>query len=120
MFYLNSCIPEYFESASGDCVACICNSDGSISNTCDFSGQCTCKTGYEGVSCGECQQGYISLASGVCEACPCPGSGNNFATSCNQVSGSTVCECNTGYEGDRCESCSPDYHYQFTGTPILL
>ena len=34
---------------------CQCNAFGSISKSCDqIDGKCNCKTGYEGIKCGEC------------------------------------------------------------------
>ena len=57
-----------------DCRACDCK-DGSVSNTCDNDGKCTCKAGFDGLKCDQCEtyffnypncQGNCSLSCFVC------------------------------------------------------
>ncbi len=60
----NSCADGYYLNA-GKCVACGCNSDGSLNNKCSDAGVCGCKTGYVGDKCDACDatQSYIDCNS---------------------------------------------------------
>ena len=45
---------------------CNCSPNGRTSESCDSSGQCACKQGFDGVKCNKCQSGYEGLK---CESC---------------------------------------------------
>uniref|UniRef100_A0A1B6EDX6 Basement membrane-specific heparan sulfate proteoglycan core protein n=1 Tax=Clastoptera arizonana TaxID=38151 RepID=A0A1B6EDX6_9HEMI len=108
-----------------------------------FVEECICPPGYSGLSCEKCAPGYIHQDSGSwlgrcfsgnvscpsgtygdprrgipCEPCPCPSTSpsNRFASTCSLGSdGSVTCDCQTGYQGRRCESCARGY----TGNPLI-
>jgi hypothetical protein len=97
--------------------------------------ECRCPNGYRGLSCEECDFGYVRQSTGPwlgrcvreeepcrpgqygdpnngvpCKACPCPVPGNSFARTCQlDRTGSVVCDCDRGYAGARCEVCAPGY-----------
>lgn len=103
--------------------------------------ECTCPSGYEGLSCEKCAAGYKREQSGpwlgncvretcppgtygdpasgyACRPCPCPltNKENQFARTCALGSdGQVACDCNPGYEGKNCEVCAAGYE----GNPLL-
>ena len=42
-------------------INCSCNSIGSHNDKCDDNGQCSCKTGYQGLRCDSCAQDYFGF-----------------------------------------------------------
>ena len=48
--------------------ACGCDTTGSIGTECDqFSGQCSCNTGYIDITCNSCATNYYRTSSGACK-----------------------------------------------------
>lgn len=95
------CSFGYYRGAQNNCIACNCDSYGSLGNSCNtFSGRCTCKQNIIGNRCDECKQGYWNLASGKgCEQCQCDSEGSENLY-CNKYDGQ--CKCHDGYEGIDC------------------
>jgi hypothetical protein len=89
-----------------------CSGHGSCD---DSSGSivCTCDTGYTGAACDSCAVGY-SEVDGLCEEdtqndqCPDPDPCAPHGT-CDDSSGSVVCECDAAYSGESCDQCAPGY-----------
>ncbi|XP_050453317.1 basement membrane-specific heparan sulfate proteoglycan core protein isoform X8 [Cataglyphis hispanica] len=79
--------------------------------------ECTCPSGYRGLSCEDCDVGYTraieGLYLGICEPCNCNGHSNQ----CDPETG--VCEnCADHTTGDYCEICESGYEGDATrGTP---
>ncbi|XP_013408769.1 laminin subunit alpha isoform X2 [Lingula anatina] len=114
------CAVGYYRQETGPyrgvCVPCECNGHA---DQCDQeTGVCIGCTGNTyGDHCELCVQGYYGDPRiGECQICPCPlpQTSNNFATSCGPdplgVTGQIICECRQGYEGTRCERCSPGFY----------
>ncbi|CAH0558317.1 unnamed protein product [Brassicogethes aeneus] len=92
--------------------ACECDRYGSISNNCDATGQCICKTNFDGKKCDKCKQKYwLNKSNFLCEQCLCnpDGSLNLF---CNQNTGQ--CPCKPGVTGFKCDECKHDYYGNIT------
>jgi len=79
---------------------------------CSVGGACSCKVGYTGLKCNECDATYFA-ASGVsgvnpsCASCNCYSIGSENHN-CSVISGQ--CNCNSAYSGSKCSSCSPSYY----------
>jgi hypothetical protein len=102
--------------------------------------ECRCPNGYTGLSCENCDVGYVRQKTGpwlgrcvreeepcrpgtygdpsrgiACKPCPCPIPGQSKARTCSlERNGEVVCHCDRGYTGQRCEQCAPGY----TGNPM--
>ncbi len=71
--------------------------------------ECTCFVGYTGDTCSECKDGF-HLIDEQCEADKmCLENSCSFHGSCEDQTGEIVCQCDTGYAGDICESCDDGY-----------
>jgi len=98
---------------SGHCVdnVCVARASCSGSEDCD-SGVCIDNMCMDCLISADCEQGYI-CQDNVCvegtEECQGNATCNNHGT-CDDSSGTIVCTCDTGYTGDRCESCAAGYH----------
>uniref|UniRef100_U3K7L1 Laminin subunit alpha 5 n=1 Tax=Ficedula albicollis TaxID=59894 RepID=U3K7L1_FICAL len=68
---------------------------------CD-TGQCLCRTGFEGHSCDRCAPGYFNYP--LCQSCQCSREGSLHGT-CDQDTGQ--CSCRPKVTGLRCDSCVP-------------
>ncbi|KAK0088927.1 hypothetical protein PV326_004677, partial [Microctonus aethiopoides] len=106
--------------------------------------ECSCPTGYTGLSCEHCAPGYLRRKSGSwlgdcyrdeprscppgyygdpsrnieCSICPCPltNPSNQFARTCRLGSNQQpICDCPPGYAGERCQQCAQGYH----GNPLI-
>ena len=69
---------------------------------------CSCKTGYSGLSCEKCQRGFYRSSTNSfssCIRCNC----NSHASDCNEKSGVCV-DCQHNTFGDSCEFCMPGYY----------
>ncbi|XP_077592476.1 laminin subunit alpha-1 [Stigmatopora nigra] len=97
-------------SASG-CRACRCDPPGSLGETCDHRGRCTCAEGVGGDKCDRCGHGYFGLRVDECAACDCNRTGGN----CHHRTGECICPAHT--EGDTCEACQAGYwdHHPVAG-----
>uniref|UniRef100_W4VRB4 Putative heparan sulfate proteoglycan 2 n=1 Tax=Corethrella appendiculata TaxID=1370023 RepID=W4VRB4_9DIPT len=98
--------------------------------------ECRCPPGYRGLSCENCDYGYVRQQTGAwlgrcvqqqdevcrpgqygdprrgipCSPCPCPVPGNSFARTCSlDKNGEVICNCDRGYVGNRCQECAPGY-----------
>ncbi|VDK43423.1 unnamed protein product [Anisakis simplex] len=112
----NQCQPGFWSFP--DCRVCQCNDHASI---CDQkTGACIeCRDLTDGYYCDRCKDGYYGDPRlGVnlpCKPCPCPGgldSGFQHADTCylrpgtDSESPDVVCNCKSGYTGERCASCA--------------
>jgi hypothetical protein len=81
--------------------ACACDDVGSLVPTCSASGQCSCKPGVGGPTCGDCLPDFFNLTSEGCTPCEC----SQFASSvsCNVTTGQ--CPCPGGVSGRTCDGC---------------
>ncbi|KAI1733245.1 laminin EGF domain-containing protein [Ditylenchus destructor] len=111
----NQCQPGFW--GFPDCRTCQCNGHASI---CDQkTGACIdCRNLTDGAHCETCKAGYYGdprLAYNLpCKPCPCPGgpgSGFQHADTCYLHPGSSdvVCNCRSGYTGERCDQCQVNY-----------
>ena len=83
LFYISDCE----EGKYGDSCALICSCDPQNTVFCDkVYGNCTCKTGWEGVNCSE-NINECTISSSVCPA-------NSV---CKDTAGSYSCDCLAGY-----------------------
>ena len=65
---------------------CNCDREGSVSNSCDATGQCKCKENVIGKQCNQCKAGHFDLDTTNpkgCKACFCHGHG----TTCTSARG---------------------------------
>ncbi|XP_038076283.1 basement membrane-specific heparan sulfate proteoglycan core protein-like isoform X2 [Patiria miniata] len=105
----------------GTCEACDCNR---YSYECDAdTGVCiNCRANTAGNKCDQCAEGYYGdpLSAIPCLPCPCPLTvdPNQFSPTCYlDNDGLVTCNaCPQGYDGRRCETCSP----QYSGEPLNL
>ena len=97
--------------------------------------QCQCPRGYNGLSCQDCAPGFgrgqdnrcVSVTDescppgyygnpsvGIsCQVCPCAQVQGGYSAECFlEVDFQVRCRCPYGYEGRRCEQCSPGYTRQ--------
>ncbi|XP_039768050.1 basement membrane-specific heparan sulfate proteoglycan core protein isoform X3 [Ornithorhynchus anatinus] len=70
---------------------------------------CSCPPGYRGLSCQECDKGYVRTSSGLylgtCEPCDCHG----HSEVCDPDT--RVCQdCKDNTAGPKCETCQPGYY----------
>ncbi|XP_058821183.1 basement membrane-specific heparan sulfate proteoglycan core protein isoform X2 [Topomyia yanbarensis] len=98
--------------------------------------ECRCPPGYKGLSCENCDYGYVRQSSGPwlgrcvakvqecrpgyygdpnrgiqCQPCPCPVPGDKSrARTCYMDNyNNVICNCDRGYTGDRCQQCASGY-----------
>ncbi|XP_025908402.1 laminin subunit beta-2-like [Nothoprocta perdicaria] len=99
------------------CRPCQCN--GHAEECEPRTGSCLrCRDHTDGRHCERCQDGYYGdpvLGSGQqCRPCPCPGFPgtrlyHGSACHADRDTGHIVCLCAPGYDGPRCDRCSPGY-----------
>uniref|UniRef100_A0A8C3D6A6 Laminin subunit alpha 5 n=1 Tax=Corvus moneduloides TaxID=1196302 RepID=A0A8C3D6A6_CORMO len=88
---------------AGQIITCQCSGPGQYDGTCDSeTGQCLCRTGFEGHSCDQCAPGYFNYP--LCQSCQCSREGSLHGT-CDQDTGQ--CSCRPKVTGLRCDSCVP-------------
>lgn len=106
-------------NGNGDCPSTRCSRHGLCTER-NYVPSCECETGYLGVTCGTCAQGYHRegftecVANEVCGPDSCSGRGM-----CSVVEGVIRCACEAGYRGDRCDSCNPGYQSNTDGGPCV-
>ena len=92
-------------------LACECNVQGSLSDTCDMNGKCQCKTftncNVTGTKCDNADDGCFGFPTPKACQCDLDGSVNN---NCHKVTGH--CDCNPNVQGELCDECK-DNHYDF-------
>nr|XP_006129146.2 multiple epidermal growth factor-like domains protein 9 [Pelodiscus sinensis] len=89
---------------------CNCSSLGSASvNECNTStGQCECLTGYTGLWCENCEEGYLmNQTSGLCFPCGCNSKGS-VSSFCDNFG---KCQCKVGITGFKCDQCRDGYYW---------
>lgn len=86
---------------------CTCDKKGTLPEVCDkTNGQCLCKPGYGGPTCGQCIADFTGFPD--CKPCNCSLNGSAF-TVCD-VTG--TCKCLSNFAGKLCDQCYPGY-YQY-------
>lgn len=109
------CADGFYRDASGFCIPCECDLNGSQSKVCDKrTGDCVCQTNSEGLAktqgrtCDTCSVGFFNFPT--CESCPCHPDGifHNDRSMCSYfVSGE--CTCKKNVRGDQCKKCANRY-----------
>ncbi len=110
----------YYEypASSGSCIddPCLpepCNGNGTCDNA-SGTFDCSCDAGYSDSSnCSECDVGYYEYpaSSGLCVDDPCLPDACHGHGSCDNDSGSAVCDCATGYtDASSCGDCEAGYY----------
>ncbi|XP_070153239.1 basement membrane-specific heparan sulfate proteoglycan core protein isoform X5 [Polyergus mexicanus] len=90
--------------------------------------ECTCPSGYRGLSCEDCDVGYTraieGLYLGICEPCNCNGHSNQCdpeigtCENCAHHTTGDYCEvCESGYEGDASRGTPNDCTYRSSPEP---
>jgi len=112
----DECAPGYHDE-DGACVADTGCTDTTCGGhgTCDASTGdpvCTCDTGYTGSFCQDCAENYQdndgdNTCNPDCEEANLGCLSTSGA--CSDESGTAVCVCNVGYDGERCELCANGY-----------
>nr|XP_020636311.1 laminin subunit beta-3 [Pogona vitticeps]XP_020636312.1 laminin subunit beta-3 [Pogona vitticeps]XP_020636313.1 laminin subunit beta-3 [Pogona vitticeps] len=109
----DACAVNHWKIASGEgCQPCNCNPQNSLGLQCNqFTGQCTCKEGYSGLTCSNFEvqvcpdQTYGDIRTG-CRACDCNFQGT-VEMGCDKQTGR--CLCHPGFTGSRCDQCQRGY-----------
>ncbi|XP_078505043.1 laminin subunit alpha-2 isoform X3 [Lissotriton helveticus] len=101
--HCNLCDDGFYGDAlsARNCIACQCNLNGSISETCDSkTGQCRCKPNVLGHKCDECMPNcWWDAEKQVCMACGCSPAGA-MSLRCDMTG---RCLCKPGFIGKRCD-----------------
>ncbi|XP_052643533.1 laminin subunit alpha-3 isoform X2 [Harpia harpyja] len=96
------CKPGYF---GPQCLSCQCHGAGVLGSDCDVNtGQCRCRTGFQGFSCDTCAPGYFHYP--FCQVCKCNVAGTQPEV-CDFLG---MCLCRSGVAGLQCDSCQPGHH----------
>ncbi len=115
--FCESCAAGYQDNDLNSTCEPDCNTSGlncGSHGTCDDSSgttQCNCQTGYAGALCEVCDTGYQDNdINGICQP-NCATSGLNCGShgTCDDSSGTTQCNCQTGYTGALCDVCDTGY-----------
>lgn len=78
------------------CKACNCDQTGSIDTECtNEKGKCSCKTGFQGDKCNQCDVNNAFGTHPNCKQCGCDITGSKG----QDCSNTGVCTCKTDYEG---------------------
>ncbi|KAM9359863.1 LOW QUALITY PROTEIN: multiple epidermal growth factor-like domains protein 9 [Symphorus nematophorus] len=80
---------------------------------CDQStGQCLCLSGYAGLQCEDCEEGYFTNGTSGCLPCAC----DSYGAVNRLCDSSGICVCKTGVYGPKCDECHPGFfHFSSTG-----
>ena len=86
------CKENHWKIASGEgCEACDCDPVGSTSEACNlYDGQCTCKDGFGGRQCDQCEENYWGDPREQCYPCDCNPQGSQ-SFQCDWKTGKCVC-----------------------------
>ncbi len=97
-------------SPSCDALSLACGARQYCDDT-DGSAECICELGYAGADCTECASDYQDNdGDSVCEpSCAHAELGCNDHGTCNDSSGTVVCQCDAGYQGENCNDCVGNY-----------
>ena len=63
---IQTCQPTHVWSVTGSCQSCMCNANGSMRNTCNSDGVCSCKVGFGGKKCNGCTDSYYRYSPKQC------------------------------------------------------
>ncbi|XP_015124906.1 laminin subunit alpha-1, partial [Diachasma alloeum] len=102
--HCDRCRPDSYDLIPGiGCKACACT-PGSTRSQCDFSGQCPCRVGFEGLRCDKCAPGYYGYPK--CKPCNCHAGGtikcDDGLCHCDQ---NGQCPCKEYALGRQCNQC---------------
>ena len=86
-------------------LACDCDPTGSLAPTCSSAGQCSCKPGVGGPTCGDCLPDYYNFTAEGCTPCEC--SQFSSSVSCNVTTGQ--CLCPEGVTRRTCDTCLMEF-----------
>nr|XP_019957893.1 PREDICTED: multiple epidermal growth factor-like domains protein 9 [Paralichthys olivaceus] len=76
------------------------------------TGQCLCLSGYTGLQCEDCKEGYFTNGTSGCLSCTC----DSFGAINHLCDSSGICVCKTGVYGPKCDECHPGFfHFSSTG-----
>ncbi|XP_074843383.1 laminin subunit alpha-3 [Carettochelys insculpta] len=99
---LDGCKPGFFGPR---CQPCQCYGSGVLHGNCDGkTGQCSCRVGFQGLSCDACAVGYFHYP--FCQKCACNSAGV-LPEICDFLG---KCLCRFEVDGPQCDSCRPSYH----------
>ncbi|XP_053203396.1 laminin-like protein epi-1 [Panonychus citri] len=98
---IGNCEPGYYGFPY--CTLCACDPVGSVNQTCDSNGWCTCAPRFNGPKCNHCSAGYYNFPK--CEACNCDPAGSYGVTCQNGV-----CQCRDNFEGIKCDKCKKNFY----------
>ncbi|XP_074527156.1 multiple epidermal growth factor-like domains protein 9 [Halichoeres trimaculatus] len=93
---------------------CSSGSEGILDpEECDQStGQCLCLSGYTGLQCEDCEEGYFTNGTSGCLPCAC----DSYGAVNPLCDSSGICVCKTGVYGPKCDECHPGFfHFSSTG-----
>uniref|UniRef100_A0A3Q3H3Q4 Multiple epidermal growth factor-like domains protein 9 n=1 Tax=Labrus bergylta TaxID=56723 RepID=A0A3Q3H3Q4_9LABR len=93
---------------------CSSGSEGILDpDECDQStGQCSCLSGYTGLQCDDCEEGYFTNGTSGCLPCAC----DSYGAVNPLCDSSGICVCKTGVYGPKCDDCHPGFfHFSSTG-----
>ncbi|XP_010119438.1 PREDICTED: laminin subunit alpha-3, partial [Chlamydotis macqueenii] len=97
--------PNPRDAMAGDIIACQCHGTGVLGSDCDGNtGQCRCRTGFQGFSCDTCAVGYFHYP--FCLVCECNSAGTEPEV-CDFLG---RCLCRPGVAGRQCDGCQPGHH----------
>nr|XP_046241983.1 multiple epidermal growth factor-like domains protein 9 [Scatophagus argus] len=102
------------ESRQGGLCNCSSGSEGILDpDECDhITGQCLCLSGYTGLQCEDCEEGFFTNGTSGCLTCAC----DSFGAVNHLCDSSGICVCKTGVYGPKCDECHPGFfHFSSTG-----
>ncbi|KAK4880836.1 hypothetical protein RN001_008982 [Aquatica leii] len=92
------------------CKSCNCSTSGSLKMQCDLAtGECSCRLGYTGFNCDQCEHGYFGYPR--CRRCNCNYAGSEpYKAKCDkngvcQCNEDGTCTCKSNVSGKRCDVC---------------
>ncbi|XP_057219104.1 laminin subunit alpha-5 isoform X1 [Triplophysa rosa] len=88
-----------------NCQRCQCSGPGCLDGSCEaVTGQSTCRTGFQGHSCEQCEPSYFNYP--LCQFCGCSVVGSTPEV-CNEAG---QCLCRPEFTGPRCDQCRSGFH----------
>ena len=117
-----------FELSNTECAACNCNTQGSVSQTCNSKEECTCKNKFYGIKCKNrncemnhlsdwttCRCGYADRKTRTRSVQTTPVGKGKACPNKNETGTCTMVPCNCakikpGYHGNRCEDRHCELH----------
>ncbi|XP_064409675.1 laminin subunit alpha-3 isoform X2 [Latimeria chalumnae] len=96
------CSAGYF---GPNCQPCQCYNPGVLTRECDSeTGECKCRTGFQGFYCESCAVGYFNYP--YCQECRC----NTAGTRPEACDTAGRCLCRSQVDGPQCDQCQSGYH----------